>query len=1369
MTGNSDEQTPGAGRTRLDTTGEFFSVGTPLHAVRAGYVRRAADDVLYETVVAGRYAHVIAPDRSGKSSLVAATTARLENHGFKVATLDLEQIGVRDAGTDEGRWYYSVAYRLLRQLRIRADLQSWWQDKSILNNQQRLVEFYSEIILQNVQERVVIFVDEIQCVESLAFADQLLASIRAAHNARATDPEFSRLTFVLLGECDPLSLIDEPELSPFNVTQPVTLGDFSRADLDLFAAELNLSPQNAIVALDRIYYWTSGQPYLSQKLARAVSREQILGDVAENVDRIALQQLAGRAALRSEPAMSHIHRAIVSDQKRKEGLLTLYGRLCKGVEVDTDLGSPLQRRLIAVGLIKIDEEGKLRVRNRLYESVFTARWANENLPTRWRTPLMAAAVILLIVALPFWYTQLLPRGYVSVLTSHTVELSAAEDAYINLRSFPGHADAADQLYRSFVTSRARRADDEAEVNVIAEMASALPGAGRLPDEILAAYWDRRVREAMRTERRDEALIGTLQSLTLSTPQRRKQAASLVADDYPLLIASLRDDNVGSVIFDPHSMTLTESRAAEVLQWSLEPQGLARREAWSMTALEVAPLVRRVVVDRQGEVRRASLTINLSHARVRDLRIKVIAPSGRAVEVDPGVERASSNQDLRIPAAQLADLVGEPISGTWSLSVRDEELGVAGQLVGWNLNLNSQGLVEEFQRGLNIADPAERETDNVWFSGDGRYAVTRAMQSDSARVWDLAFARPVRAVAVNELEQLIGLSTGARLLVTATQDTVNLWDTATGHRMATLPVGAGSSSSLLTDDGNHLLVQRRSDIDTTIELWSLDTAGVTAKISVAGTPALVSLDSSSNRLAIADYDRAVRVWDLRDGSMVAQIDLEAQPSRIELAAGGAVLGVVFRQEGVSLWRLDRPQDPLLREFEAGRWQLAFSPSGTRALIGTGREGFQVYDTSDGRALGPLLGSGGRTGAESLLAFSADEQIIVTGGADSVARFWRAPALPAQNDVTSTQSGHTIWPPSGDAVAIATPDAATAVVGDRRGDVHFLATDASQTGLQVEADEISYLGHNSEVRLLVASADGSTVASAALDNTVRIWSTATGLPSPFFIDVPGEAVEKMVFSPDGSLVGVLNGRTAQIVDAATGELVARFDLGERQGGLAFATSNRLYTGGESGALRAIVRDSAGSWSVQNLWKGDSAIQWLEASPRGRYLVLVDRNNLALLFDLEDGQIGEEVLQLPSAVRDVVFVPGGSRVLFRTTGWIHRASSSATGLLWIDAMLAPRAIGGARIVFGDEAGDAAAQSGSRLYLPIAGDGFMRLAEFYFSAEQWPALFGNRIQLLEEWRRRLGLSVVAPQGTDEQLQTSRGHVPGGHGLADSNVNARE
>ena len=68
----------------VDKTGEFFNVGAPLHVVRPGYIRRPADEVLYNAIIAGNYAHVIAPDRTGKTSLVAATSARLQNNGIKV-------------------------------------------------------------------------------------------------------------------------------------------------------------------------------------------------------------------------------------------------------------------------------------------------------------------------------------------------------------------------------------------------------------------------------------------------------------------------------------------------------------------------------------------------------------------------------------------------------------------------------------------------------------------------------------------------------------------------------------------------------------------------------------------------------------------------------------------------------------------------------------------------------------------------------------------------------------------------------------------------------------------------------------------------------------------------------------------------------------------------------------------------------------------------------------------------------------------------------------------------------------------------------------------------------------------------------------
>jgi hypothetical protein len=109
------------------------------------------------------------------------------------------------------------------------------------------------------------------------------------------------------------------------------------------------------------------------------------------------------------------------------------------------------------------------------------------------------------------------------------------------------------------------------------------------------------------------------------------------------------------------------------------------------------------------------------------------------------------------------------------------------------------------------------------------------------------------------------------------------------------------------------------------------------------------------------------------------------------------------------------------------------------------------------------------------------------------------------------------------------------------------------------------------------------------------------------------------------------------------------------------------------------------------------------------------------------------LPGAVEELSFSPSGSRVLFRTSRWIHRATVSPNGLSWINAVMAPVSLTSARMVFGDTESDAYSASGNRVFVPTAGDGFVRLVEMRFAAGQGAGLFGNKDELLQEWRRKL------------------------------------
>ena len=93
--------------------------------------------------------------------------------------------------SESGTWYLDFITELADELDIATDPEDWWQERSALGYVRRFNNFLRDVILTEIREQVVIFIDEIDTTLRLPFSDDFFAAIRATYNARASDPAFA--------------------------------------------------------------------------------------------------------------------------------------------------------------------------------------------------------------------------------------------------------------------------------------------------------------------------------------------------------------------------------------------------------------------------------------------------------------------------------------------------------------------------------------------------------------------------------------------------------------------------------------------------------------------------------------------------------------------------------------------------------------------------------------------------------------------------------------------------------------------------------------------------------------------------------------------------------------------------------------------------------------------------------------------------------------------------------------------------------------------------------------------------------------------------------------------------------------------------
>ncbi|MGH9836323.1 MAG: AAA-like domain-containing protein, partial [Blastocatellia bacterium] len=732
----------------------FYVAGGTLRPGAPSYVERQADQELYDRALAGDFCYVLTSRQMGKSSLMARAAKRLKDEaGIHTAVVDLTNIGAEDESGSAEKWYYGVATGILDGLGLEARLDEWWDERGKLPALQRLTKFFSDIVLAQTTKRVVIFVDEIDTTIKLPFADDFFAAIRACYNKRATEPEYNRLSFTLLGVASPSDLIKDTTRTPFNIGHRIDLTDFTFEEAKPLARGLGATEERGEQALRRILHWTGGHPYLTQKLCQTLAQEQpprrqekkedddekivdpissdsswrLGGDVyAEFIDSIVEAELLSPQASLNDSNLNFVRDRVTKGGRLTPAMLKLYRRIRRDEKVIDDTRSPVHSGLKLSGLIVRREDRSLRVRNLVYERVFTEEWAKKAMPVdrRQRMAILSAAATLLI-GFGVWYTLFLPREYIR-------QLQSATDDY------PGVAYA--KLHR-------------------------LPGFGGKADELMAQFWERRALREEGMGNRDEALLSRLQSVSAkSSDLRRSEANRLIGPDYSnLLMTYSHSDRINAVAFSPDGkFVLTGSYDSTARLWRADS---------------------------------GQLISTLRHGYDLGVLAGAFSPDGRFVltgssdgtarlwRVGSGQLISTLRHDSGVSAVAFSPDGEFVLTGSSDRTARLWRVG-SGQLIS---TLRHDDIVRA-----------------IAFSPDGRFVLTGS-NDRTARLWRVGSGQLISTLRHDSIVNAVAFSPDGRFVLTGSNDrTARLWRVDSGQSISALRHDPGVLSVAFSPDGRFVL-------------------------------------------------------------------------------------------------------------------------------------------------------------------------------------------------------------------------------------------------------------------------------------------------------------------------------------------------------------------------------------------------------------------------------------------------------------------------------------------------------------------------------------------------------------------------------------